>query len=67
MMTAMAVARDQERGAESTDITRKNVAKVTRYRGTEEFDQLVKKIRARWGPALTEVSEEDAAHIAAKK
>ncbi|SPO06710.1 related to mitochondrial ribosomal protein YmL8 [Cephalotrichum gorgonifer] len=67
MMTAMAVARDLQRGVESTDITKMNVEKVTRYRGREDFDKLVEKIKKRWGPALAENWEADPAHIAAKK
>ncbi|KAK3945935.1 ribosomal protein L17 [Diplogelasinospora grovesii] len=47
-MTAAAVARDRELGKESTEITKMNVAKVTRYRqgGQEALDKLVEKVRA---------------------
>lgn len=48
MMTAKAVARAQESGAPRlNDLTKKNVAKVTRYRqdGKEAFDNLVESFR----------------------
>jgi len=67
MMTAMAVARDRARGVESTDITKKNVEKVTRLRGTEEFEKMVNRLKRRWGSALAENWEADPPHIAAKK
>lgn len=45
-MTAAAVARDRKLGQGHTDLTQKNISKVTRYRqdGREEFEKLVDKI-----------------------
>ncbi|KXX79297.1 hypothetical protein MMYC01_203233 [Madurella mycetomatis] len=45
-MTAAAVARDRKLGKSHTDLTQKNISKVTRYRqeGREEFEKLVNKI-----------------------
>ncbi|KAL2133733.1 hypothetical protein VTI74DRAFT_1813 [Chaetomium olivicolor] len=45
-MTAAAVARDRMLGKRHTDLTQKNVAKVTRYRkeGRDEFEKMVNKI-----------------------
>jgi large subunit ribosomal protein L17 len=45
-MTAAAVARDRALGKSHTDLTRKNIAKVTRYRenGREEFEEMVRKV-----------------------
>jgi hypothetical protein len=45
-MTAATVARDRKLGKSHTDLTQKNIAKVTRYRqeGREEFEKLVNKI-----------------------
>ncbi|KAJ4306194.1 54S ribosomal protein L8, mitochondrial [Collariella sp. IMI 366227] len=45
-MTAAAVARDRALGKRHTDLTQKNVDKVTRFRkeGREEFEKLVNKI-----------------------
>ncbi|KAK4131333.1 ribosomal protein L17 [Trichocladium antarcticum] len=45
-MTAAAVARDRKLGKRHTDLTTKNVAKVTRYRhdGRDEFEKMVGKI-----------------------
>lgn len=42
-MTAAAVARDRELGRAHSELTRRNVAKVTRFRkgGREEFDRMV--------------------------
>ncbi|EJT70003.1 hypothetical protein GGTG_12180 [Gaeumannomyces tritici R3-111a-1] len=42
-MTAAAVARDRELGRAHSELTRRNVGKVTRYRkgGREEFDRMV--------------------------
>ncbi|KAK1836202.1 ribosomal protein L17 [Podospora conica] len=46
-MTAAAVARDMNHGKDRTDITQKNVNKVTRYRanGKVAFEDMVEKIR----------------------
>jgi hypothetical protein len=46
-MTAAAVARDRVLGKGHTDLTRKNIAKVTRYRkeGRDEFEEMVDKIQ----------------------
>ncbi|KAK4241333.1 ribosomal protein L17 [Achaetomium macrosporum] len=46
-MTAAAVARDRMLGKGHTDLTRKNIAKVTRYRkeGRNEFEEMVDKIQ----------------------
>lgn len=45
-MTAATVARDRRLGKPHTDLTLKNIEKVTRYRqnGKEEFEKLVEKI-----------------------
>ncbi|KAL1836832.1 hypothetical protein VTJ49DRAFT_4613 [Mycothermus thermophilus] len=45
-MTAAAVARDRALGKEHTELTRKNIAKVTRFRqnGREEFEEMVEKV-----------------------
>jgi hypothetical protein len=45
-MTAAAVARDRKLGKSHTDLTTKNIAKVTRYRqeGRDEFEKMVGKI-----------------------
>lgn len=45
-MTAAAVARDKELGRPHSDLTRKNMEKVTRYRenGEKEFNDLVGKV-----------------------
>ncbi|KAK4122332.1 ribosomal protein L17 [Parathielavia appendiculata] len=45
-MTAAAVARDRMLGKRHTELTQKNVEKVTRYRrgGREEFEEMVGKI-----------------------
>lgn len=45
-MTAAAVARDRELGKRHTDLTQKNIAKVTRYRrdGREAFEAMVGKV-----------------------
>ncbi|KAL2876052.1 54S ribosomal protein L8, mitochondrial [Colletotrichum sp. CLE4] len=47
MMTAKAVANDKDNGHRSTDLTKKNVAKVTRYRqdGKTAFDEMVASFR----------------------
>ncbi|KAK3325463.1 ribosomal protein L17 [Apodospora peruviana] len=47
-MTAAAVARDRRLGKDHTDLTRKNMDKVTRYRrdGKREFEDLADKISA---------------------
>ncbi|KAK1728788.1 hypothetical protein CaCOL14_005374 [Colletotrichum acutatum] len=47
MMTAKAVAHDKDSGHRSTDLTKKNVAKVTRYRkdGKTAFDDMVASFR----------------------
>ncbi|KAK3897834.1 ribosomal protein L17 [Staphylotrichum tortipilum] len=46
-MTAAAVARDRALGKRHTDLTIKNIAKVTRYRkdGREKFEEMVEKIK----------------------
>jgi hypothetical protein len=45
-MTAAAVARDRMLGKRHTDLTHKNIAKVTRYRreGRDAFEEMVGKI-----------------------
>ena len=45
-MTAAAVARDRKLGKPHTELTQKNIAKVTRYRkeGREEFEAMVERI-----------------------
>ncbi|KAK3378278.1 ribosomal protein L17 [Podospora didyma] len=45
-ITAAAVARDRRTGSEHTDLTRKNMAKVTRYRenGKDVFEDMVQKV-----------------------
>jgi large subunit ribosomal protein L17 len=47
-MTAAAVARDLAEGREHTELTQKNVGKVTRYRagGKGAFEDMVEKVRA---------------------
>ncbi|KAL2148706.1 hypothetical protein VTH82DRAFT_1853 [Thermothelomyces myriococcoides] len=47
-MTAAAVARDRALGRPHTELTEKNIAKVTRYRrgGREEFEEMVNKVAA---------------------
>jgi large subunit ribosomal protein L17 len=44
-MTAMALARQQSKGAAITDILAQNIAKVTRYRkdGKEELERMVRQ------------------------
>ena len=46
-MTAAAVARDRALGKRHTDLTVKNIAKVTRYRqdGREKFEEMVEKVK----------------------
>ena len=46
-ITAAAVARDLREGKESTELTQKNVEKVTRYRkgGKREFEDMVERVR----------------------
>lgn len=67
MMTAMTVARDRARGIESNEITKRNIEKVTRYRGKEEFERMVRRLKRRWGGALAEDWKADPPHIVAKK
>lgn len=45
-MTAAAVARDRKLGKPHTELTLKNIAKVTQFRkdGREEFEKMVSKI-----------------------
>ncbi|KAF9882368.1 ribosomal protein L17 [Colletotrichum karsti] len=46
-MTAKSVAHDRQKGHKSTDLTRKNMEKVTRYRkdGKDEFEHMVAKFQ----------------------
>lgn len=67
MMTAMAVARDRERGVEPNELTRLNIEKVTRYTGKEKFEEMVERLRKRWGKALRASWRDEPAHIAAKR
>ena len=67
MMTAMAVARDRARGVESNELTKRNVEKVTRHRGKKAFEQMVAKLKKRWGTSLAANWDADPEHIAAKK
>jgi hypothetical protein len=50
-MTAAAVARDRANNTESTDLTLRNMAKVTRFRtdGEAKFDAMVEQIRQNFG------------------
>lgn len=43
MMTAKTVARDRLLGRQPTPITSHNVAKVTRYRGQQDFQDMVRR------------------------
>ncbi|KAM5352372.1 hypothetical protein ACJ41O_005095 [Fusarium nematophilum] len=43
MMTAKTVARDRMLGKEHTPVTRTNIKKVTQFRGTAPFDEMVHK------------------------
>ena len=67
MMTAMAVARDRQRGVEPNQLTQLNVDKVTRYTGKEKFEKMVERLQKRWGRALNASWAEEPAHIVAKK
>ena len=66
MMTAMAVARDRERGIESNDLTKMNVEKVTRFTGKEKFENTVQRLRKRWGKTLAASWDAEPAHLAAR-
>lgn len=66
MMTAMAVARDRQRGVETNPLTQMNVDKVTRYAGKEKFEKMVARLQKRWGKALSASWTAEPAHIAAK-
>lgn len=67
MMTAMAVARDRERGLEPNETTQLNVDKLTRYAGKEKFEQMVERMRKRWGKSLAASWNNEPAHVVAKK
>lgn len=46
MMTAKTVARDRLDGREATPVTAKNIQKVTRFRGKDDFETMVRRFMA---------------------
>jgi hypothetical protein len=72
MMTAMAVAKDRVQGRESSELTKRNVEKVTRFRGDpevegsgmREFEQMVQRLIQKYGGVLR--SDRVPLHVAAK-
>lgn len=67
MMTAMAVARDRERGIEPNALTQLNIDKVTRYAGKERFEKMVDKMQKRWGKSLAASWATEPAHVVARQ